>query len=167
MSDILSFRILIKKDYSLHAIIMSAALLALSFFYAGKYFAYASFVIGFSAFDVLGFRHVLDGRDGVPRAAYRFVQTSFQIIFIIFLYTYFGWQVAAASLVAWWFCLCDLLFYYFSKIPLDSHYTWLNWSALGFIKLFKPSFRIGKFAFVVSALLGNILAMCIIYYLKN
>lgn len=165
MSDILSFRILIKKDLSVFAIVITAVLLGLSIFFNNKYCAYASFVIGFSAFDVLGFRHVLDYRGGAARAAYRFVQTSFQLIFTLFLYTHFGWQVAAASTLAWWFCLCDLLFYPLSKIPLDSNYTWLNWSVFSIIKLFKPSFKIGKTAFVASALLGNVLAICIIYFL--
>ncbi|MDI6804633.1 MAG: hypothetical protein QME58_12450 [Bacteroidota bacterium] len=172
MSNYRNTILLLKKDFSLIAILFAGILFIPAAAYKINYLAFTSFLIGFTAFDLLGFKHTLDFRDGVPRIAYRIVQTSFQIIFTALIYVLFGWQTAAACLIAWWFTACDVLYYLLGKYPFppkDYPITWLNWSVLGVIRLIVPSafgrFKINTLSFIIAAVIGTLTGIVIILYL--
>lgn len=132
------FILLFRKDYSFAGVLVSAVLLGASVVFKSPFLAYLFFIIAFTSFDVLGFLRVLQAQDGVPRAAYRVIQTMSQISLFLVIYLLFGWKATLASFVAWWFTTCDLLFHFIAKVELpdgDEEINYLNWSALGLVKL--------------------------------
>jgi hypothetical protein len=130
------FILLFKKDYSFAGTLVSAILLTASIAFKSPFLGYLFFIFAFTSFDVLGFLRVLQAQDGVPRAAYRVVQTSFQIMLMLVIYLLFGWKLVLACFIAWWFTVCDLLFHPMAKVELpEGEINYLNWSVLGLVKL--------------------------------
>ncbi len=89
--------------------------------------AYFAFVFLFSVFDVLGFYIVLTHKtqvvDNKERLiAYRSMQITFQILLIMI-----SPIDGIAFLIAWWFGVCDLLYYILISIKVRElkQMTWL------------------------------------------
>jgi phosphatidylglycerophosphatase A len=99
----------------------------------------------FSCFDCYGYKYILtrfqttDIRElhyDEYNAAYRIVQTTFQIVLALFLATFNFW-LASFFVLSWWFGLCDFLFYVllkeFNYMYNATNMSWLWWTPFGML----------------------------------
>jgi len=114
----------------------------------------------FTVFDIVGFYHVLTKKTGVLDSiakldilVYRGVQTLFQVGLIYVLYAFVNIEAAIGFTLLWWFGLCDLLYYVFSKQEYTKFKTmpWLWWTPLGFINKLRGRGEIDSTKFVNQA----------------
>jgi Zn-dependent protease with chaperone function len=66
--------------------------------------------------------------------AYRIIQNLFDYLFLVLIWTLFGFKYAVASWVLKIFGLQDLLFYAFLDFKPPKVWTWLKWTPFGFIE---------------------------------
>lgn len=126
----------------LSVLVISAVGLIASAVLTSPIVATLSAIVLFSAFDAIGYYRlgVEGSTDKLPY--YRTLQVVFQHILTAFLLFTFGWQFALIYNVAWWFGVCDILYYlilrqnYFNYGPM----SWLWWTPFGIIsKMFDSS----------------------------
>lgn len=98
--------------------------------------------IGFTWFDYIGFHKFITkryDRKMVPKVIYRVIQTIVQ--WGLFLYIYFISPIVAVLYIgAWWFGVCDHIYYIFNDDERDWYFTtnkkdmpWLWWTAYGML----------------------------------
>lgn len=132
------------KIGELIVLVVSAVGLVLSYPLTSPILATISAIVLFSAFDAIGYYrlgvHNTIGTTGDLRPYYRTLQVVFQHTLTAFLWFIFGWQFAVIYTVAWWFGVCDILYYiilrqnYFDYGPM----FWLWWTPIGIVsKMFK------------------------------
>jgi len=114
----------------------------------------------FTAFDIVGFYHILTKKTGVltdvpilNERIYRGIQTLFQAGLIYALYAFVNIEAAIGFTLLWWFGLCDLVYYIFSKQPFMEFKTmpWLWWTPLGIINKLRGHGEIDSTKFVNQA----------------
>lgn len=153
------------KNYTLKSLIPAMAFMISMIFLHWNILGLFFFISIFTIFDVVGFSGLTAGRDkddSPERISYRIIQLIMQVVSIAFVYSACGWQGALASLLAWWFVVCDRLFYTLQKYPVapDMYADWLErWSVFMILKKYKIN-AYGK-EFNTIALIGFIIS-CII-----
>lgn len=127
------------KIGELIVLVLSAVGLVVSHPLGSPILATLSSIVLFSAFDAIGY-YRLGSNDKDKLPYYRTLQVVFQHILTAFLLFLFGWKFAVIYTVAWWFGVCDILYYiilrqnYFDYGPM----FWLWWTPIGIVsKLFK------------------------------
>lgn len=150
---------------SIHPILFPIMLLSMIglLFAEHSLLAYASALCLFSAFDCYGYKYVLtrfkspqpENYD-ILNAAYRTMQTSFQIALFYILYLNFGIYPALCFILSWWFGLCDLLYCVFVNkmdyVWVAKDMWWLWWTPQGLITGGNNIFLTGKLLIFFSCL---------------
>lgn len=132
------------KIGELIVLVLSAVELVVSHPLGSPILATISAIVLFASFDAIGYYRLKVHRSPLGstdiRPYYRTLQAVFQHILTAFLLFLFGWKFAVIYVVAWWFGICDILYYvilrqnYFSYGPM----FWLWWTPIGIVsKLFK------------------------------
>src|ERR1039457_3460921 len=127
------------KDWTLKAFIPAAICLLDMFIFHTPLCGMLFFVLIFTILDIIGFVN-LSARDNqndgmnTPRIAYRIVQTTLQVLLCCLVVSLCGFWAMLGGMVAWWFGVCDYLFYVLQNDHNDyTPYPWLNWSAAGIL----------------------------------
>ena len=131
---------LIARNKAIPAFALSACLAVLSLVFGFGPLGVLFFVLSFTAFDVLGFSLTMDrdAEESVNRYTYRVLQGAFQAVAVAFVFVTCGAWPAVACMVAWWFCVCDKLYYFVGEYPAQSDYPWLaSWSIFALLKFVK------------------------------
>jgi len=111
---------------------------------------YVAYICLYTAFDVWGFRDV-DQRRGSPE--YRILQKMFALSIFTVIYFLDGWWTVGACVVASYFLVCDVLYYWAVDVKLGE-FTWFVESPVNFlfnVLLKKPT---PVWAVVTSAAIG-------------
>ena len=147
------------KDWTLKSVVLSAILIVLMFITHISAFGFLFFIVTFTWFDVIGFNLTAsDAAISVPRIGYRVIQNAFMICLLLILLVTCGWVTVVASLVGWWFCVCDRLYYLLQNDVLtNTEYTWLEgWSIFAVLKQFGVKAMLPEFntATILGILIG-------------
>ena len=125
------------------------------------------FVLVFTSMDIIGFIN-LTARDtvlSVPRVSYRILMVTFQACLIALVVSLTNVSAGIACLIAWWFTMCDWLFYVLQgDWTYGNRYLTYPWSVFGILN------RIGipttKTSFAIVAILGLAAACAVSIYVK-
>lgn len=146
-------------------LVLSAVGLVLSYPLSSPVLATVSSVILFSAFDAVGY-YRLDSGSKEKLPYYRTLQVVFQHLLTAYLFFLFGWQFAVIYNVAWWFGVCDIMYYvilkqnYFTYGPM----FWLWWTPFGIVsKLFKMD--ILPIIATIQAIIGLVVSTMLFFVL--
>jgi len=133
-----------------------------SYFYALPILMFFSSLFLFGCYDVLGFYFLLTREGGIPsdpksrtNAAYRIIQTLFQIQLGVLLYFLGGLYVSLAFVLGWWVGGADLIYYlctwqkYWTWGPV--YWTW--WTPWGLLKRIFGKY-LSPEEFTLQAILG-------------
>lgn len=146
------------------ALISFALMLVTGWSIAGLVFA----TIGFSVFDLIGFTIATEGLDDTTSAKktvlYRVIQVFTQLVMYALVWKSCGLIATLACAVAWWFTVCDKLFYVIGKSDYKGNYPWLEGWSLFFI-LKKLGINADDKSFNAVVLVGSILAIGLCIFL--
>lgn len=152
-----------KEQFTLQALIIAVIMLFIPLFnnpaltnISGMMF----FILIFTVFDVMGYGNVFDliptnKEKKEVLYAYRFLQNTFMIILLAFIYYHFSYIAVIAGIIAWWLTFCDYLYYIllFKKLDDYGDYFWLKgWSIFMVYKLF--GWKVSRTWFIIFAYLG-------------
>lgn len=122
-------------------VILVILFLALALISKSSVFALLFAILVFNHFDVLGYHYVLMREwakeeywvnlEEKIRSAYRVIQTTFEILLILFLWTNFGIISVIAFKIAHLSAVQDVLYYIVLRIKYPTYWTWLNWTFVG------------------------------------
>ncbi|GEM_PF-4704104 len=117
-----------------------------------------AFIFIYTAYDVLGFRDIDQGRGSEE---YRIIQGMFKIAILAVVGFLTGWLTVAACVVAWYLLACDVLYYWCIATPLDD-FTWFLGSPVPFV--YNVVFKVPAPAWAVriSAIVGTIIGLFLI-----
>jgi len=104
--------------------------------------AVIGFNLVFNAFDLLGYRNVLQSdlysilneAGGAELPSYRIMQFLFQAALLAVIYFMFGWTITLCAELLHWCGFQDLLYYKVGGYKMPGTWTWLTWTPLGIIK---------------------------------
>jgi len=116
---------------------MSAAVVLIGVGFWFSPVAGAGALILFTMYDLVGWEAVSPyyGSDRNLVMSYRVLQHVFLLALVALTWGLFGWMVAAAWLLVWWFGGADLLYYWIGRYPLPrTSWTWLRWTPYGIVK---------------------------------
>lgn len=91
----------------------------------------------FTMFDLVGWEAVQPYYDTDRKLvmAYRILQHTFLLMLFVLTWGLFGWTVAGAWILVWWFGGADILYYWIGQYLLPTAtWTWMKWTPLGIIK---------------------------------
>jgi len=90
----------------------------------------------FNAFDLLGYRNVLQSEthntQGIELPSYRIMQSLFQVTLLVLIYLLYGWKVVLCAELLHWCGFQDWLYYFIGRYKMPGVWTWLTWSPVGF-----------------------------------
>jgi hypothetical protein len=162
------------SDYSYVTFALSAVLMVASVL-TGIPFLLASSVFLFSSMDAIGYFHLVWGGDqSVPAnnqearlISYRFIQTVFQAMITVILYTQVGIKYALAFNTMWWFGLCDMLYYVLLKQEFIKYQDmfWLWWTPAGILKSLGLLEKVSGVTMVIQSIIGLIIAGALILFM--
>lgn len=152
--------------------VVSTILLILSILFKttiiGHFLIVISFIILFTAFDVVGWGLAIHRQNRVNdltiRIPYRIMQNTFMYLFWLYIWSVFGFWTMIAALIPWWFGACDVLFYLILNEPLfNVHYDWMEgWSVHWAIKKLAPTYECRLKYFILLSVIGLIIAFAIL-----
>jgi hypothetical protein len=122
------------------------------------------FILLFNAFDLLGYRNVLDNENTTNKfqvASYRIMQIMFQATLIVLLWRFYALKYAIAAVMMHWLGCSDLLFYIIANYSIKIEWTWLTWTPVGVIaNIWKKG--LNDIDVVLQAIAGIIIYLIII-----
>lgn len=173
---------IIKSSNILLLFIIAIALIIINIFFKQNIFGLFIYSILFVIFDSLGWHYIIlvetnyarklliisnstDVSDlFVSKIAYRVMQTMFQWLMLVPVYFLWDLSTAISCLVLWWFGFDDLLYYFALGVSLnkESNFNLLkSWSVH---LLYKGD--VTKFLFVFFSILGLIISILILFFVK-
>lgn len=168
------YNIDIFADYS-YVVFAASAMLMVASVLTGIPFLLASSVFLFSSMDAIGYFHLVWGGDQSVSAnnqdqrliSYRFIQTVFQAMITIILYTQLGTKFALAFNTMWWFGLCDMLYYILLKQKFTQYQDmfWLWWTPAGILKSLGVLEKVTGTTLIIESVIGLIIAFALIIFM--
>jgi hypothetical protein len=124
-----------------------------------------AFLLVFNAFDLLGYRNVLDcqreeDKSNIKLPSYRLMQTTFEIFILAVIALSSNIYVALACKLAHWFGAQDVLYYIIGGFKMDALFTWLKWTPLGIVKGDLTSKEVE-----IQASIGVIISLIILFFI--
>lgn len=160
-------------DYSYITFAISAVTLLTSIFLANPFLMLGSSVLLFSSMDAIGYFHLVwGGNQNIPAnnqqerlVSYRFIQTVFQMLVSIALYTNVDAMSAVSFNLMWWFGVCDILYYILLKQNFFGYgdMFWLWWTPIGILRSAGFIKEITAWMAVTQAAVGIILGMALFF----
>lgn len=161
-------------DYSYVAFAISAISTVAAVLMASPLLMILSAVLLFSSMDAIGYFHLVwGGNQTIPAnnqdqrlVSYRFIQTVFQALVTIVLYTNVGLMYAISFNLMWWFGVCDILYYVLLKQNFMKYEDmfWLWWTPIGIGRSLGIVKEIsGKMA-LLQALLGLVVGFVLLLF---
>lgn len=135
-----------------------------------------AFFLLFTFFDVIGFSRLIAENERIVEplitqnpeiallldrntAAYRILQTSFHIIFLLMIFGMAGWKVALAAELLHWFGACELFYYWLVDHKLPENWDWVSWTAFGTLS---DSPIISNNQMITQSIIGIILCLILV-----
>jgi hypothetical protein len=160
-------------DYSYVTFAVSTLALLISIFTGNPLLMLGSSVVLFSAMDAIGYFHLVwGGNQNVPAnnqqerlVSYRFIQTVFQLLVSIALYSNVGLMSALSFNLMWWFGVCDILYYVLLKQNFFGYgdMFWLWWTPIGILRSIGLIKEITAWMAVTQAVIGVLVGMAILF----
>lgn len=154
-------------DYSYITFAISAVMTFVSVLIANPLLMVASSVLLFSSMDAIGYFHLVwGGNQAIPAnnqqerlVSYRFIQTVFQALVSLILYTNAGIFHMLSFNLMWWFGVCDILYYVLlkQKFLVYKDMFWFWWTPVGILKSLGLIKEISGRTALIQALIGIVL----------
>lgn len=129
-----------------------------------KIISLLTFALIINLYDILGYHFTLIRRSTqVPEKiivrAYRFHQLLFEMLIVVLIGFFFGWNYSVGCGILKWFGFQDLLYYLFLQKRIPDKFTWMRWTPFGLIKG-----DLSKFEVIFQSVIGIIIALSIIIF---
>ena len=158
----------VMKDYSYISFALSILMATISVLFPSTAALVVASILMFASMDAIGYFHLLWGGDQgkeVPNyqerlVSYRFIQTGFQILLSILLFSVGGILPVLAFNIVWWFGFCDLMYYVLLKQNFMEYgdMYWLWWTPIGIARSMGLVSAITGTMLIIQSLVGIIVA---------